>query len=238
MSGIRGDKRIDIGDNIIAEYEQDGYTFEIIVHPEKSWAYREGKNVDITDVLEGYIIFEDARRGRKAMKDDLEYVFGTDEVFKIADQILKHGTIQLTTERRKKLVEEKKEDIIKYIVKNSIDPTKNTPHPPARIERAMEEANVQIDPWEDTKSQAEKIVSELTAIIPIRLEVLKIALKIPSKFASKSYSIVEKYGTIEKDEWQKDGSWIVVLEIPAGLQQKLLDELKSLTKGKFDLKRM
>jgi ribosome maturation protein SDO1 len=238
LSGIRGDKRIDIGDNILASYEKEGYRFEIIVDPKKSWDYRETGDVDITEVLEGYIIFEDALRGRRASEDDLKYIFGTDEVFKIADIILKEGEIQLTTERRKKLVEEKKKDIIAYLVKNSIDPTKDLPHPPARITRAMEEANVQIDPWEDIRSQAERIVSEIASIIPIRLEVLKIALKIPSKFAAKSYGIVERYGTIEKDEWQKDGSWIVVIDIPAGLQQKLVDDLNNLTKGKFELVKM
>ncbi|MHA1268670.1 MAG: ribosome assembly factor SBDS [Candidatus Helarchaeota archaeon] len=238
MSGIRGDKRIDIGNNILVRYEKEGLKFEIIVNDTKAWDYREGKDIDITDVLVGYYIFTDALRGEKAIESDLNYIFGTDDVFKIADIILKEGEIQLTKERRKKLIEDKRKKIINYIVKNSIDPTKNLPHPPARIIRAMEEANIHIDPFMDVKKQAEDIVSKLTPIIPIRLEVLKIALKIPNKFASKSYGIVERYGIIEKDEWQKDGSWIVILQIPAGLQQKLIDDLNNLTKGKFNLKRL
>ncbi|MHA1752228.1 MAG: ribosome assembly factor SBDS [Candidatus Helarchaeota archaeon] len=238
MSGIRGDKRIDIGKNIIASYEEKGLKFEIIVDPDKSWEYRDGKDIDLSNVLIGYTIFEDVMRGERANVEDLIDIFGTDDVFKIADKILKEGNIQLTKERRKRLLEEKRKLLINYLIKNSIDPTKNLPHPPARIERAIEEAKVHIDPFLDIKKQAENVVSKISSIIPIRLEVLRIALKIPSKFSAKSYGIIEKYGTIEKDEWQKDGSWIVIVQLPSGLQQKLIDDMNNLTKGKFELKRL
>jgi len=238
LSGIRGDKRIDLGNNIIASYEEKGSRFEIIVDPNKSWEYKNGKDIDLADILAGYIIFEDATRGKKANEEDLKSVFGTDDVFKIADIILKKGKLQLTTERRRKMVEEKKKQIIDYLVKNGIDPTKNLPHPPARIIRAMEEARVHIDPWRSVEKQAEEIASKIAAIIPIRLEVLRLAIRIPSKFAAKAYGLIEKHARIEKDEWQTDGSWIAVIQIPAGLQQKMVDELNKFTKGKFELKRL
>jgi ribosome maturation protein SDO1 len=42
---------------------------------------------------------------------------------------------------------------------------------------------------------------------------------------------VKNYGEIKRDEWQKDGSWVAVLELPAAMQLELLDKLGKATQG-------
>jgi ribosome maturation protein SDO1 len=56
--------------------------------------------------------------------------FGTTDPLKIADLILKKGTLQLTTDQRRKMVEDKKRQIIDFISRQAVDPKTNLPHPP------------------------------------------------------------------------------------------------------------
>jgi ribosome maturation protein SDO1 len=134
------------------------------------------------------------------------------------------------------MVEKRRRQVIDIIVRNSINPKTGLPHPPARIESAMDEANVMIDSTQTAEEQARDVVKALQPIIPIRMEVQQIAVKIPSDFAPKAYGIVERQGHIAKDEWQKDGSWIAIVEVPAGLRGDLIDALNNLTRGRAEIK--
>ncbi len=73
--------------------------------------------------------------------------FGTTDPLKVADMILKRGTLQLTTEQRRKMVEDKRRQIIDFISRQAVDPKTNLPHPPMRIENAMEQIRYPIDPY-------------------------------------------------------------------------------------------
>ena len=49
---------------------------------------------------------------------------------------------------------------------------------------------------------------------------------------------VKTLGTIIKEEWGRDGSWMFVIEIPAGLQDDLFSKLNGATKGNVETKIM
>ncbi|MHC1592079.1 MAG: ribosome assembly factor SBDS [Candidatus Helarchaeales archaeon] len=239
MVSIRGDKRIDLGDAVIARYETGNKKFEILVNPKKAWDYLyKDKSIDIRDIVISFTIFDDAQRGRKASADELISVFGTDDEFEIARTIIEKGRVQITTEMRREFTKELRRKIIHFISRNAINPKTNLPHPPERIERAMEEAKVNIDPRKDVAEQAEEIVKKIAPIIPIRLERVSIAVRIPAEHAGKAYNLIARYGEISKDEWQADGSWIAVVDLPAGLQAEVQNELNNLSKGKFELKKL
>ena len=72
--------------------------------------------------------------------------FKTTDPTEVAKQILSRGELSLTTDQRRKMVEEKKKQIIQYINKSFVDPKTHVPHPPLRIESAMDEPRVIIDP--------------------------------------------------------------------------------------------
>jgi ribosome maturation protein SDO1 len=235
-TSIRGEKWVDLGNAVIARLELKGSRFEILVDPDKALNFKRGENIDIRDILMGYVIFEDAHRGKKAPEEKLKVAFETDDVFAIASQIIKNGEVQLTAEQRKDMIEEKKKRIIHIIARNSINPQTGLPHPPARIEAAIEEAKVPINPFRDPDEQAKEIVEALRPILPIRIETTKLAVKVPSPYSAKAYSVLERYGTISKDEWGKDGSWICVIEIPAGLRVEVVEKINEFTKGKAQIK--
>jgi ribosome maturation protein SDO1 len=102
----------------------------------------------------------------------------------------------------------------------------------------MEEARVSIDPYLPAEDQVQEIVSQLRPHLPMRSENLEIAIKIPPEFTGKSYGIVKDYATIKKDEWQADGSWVAVLEVPAAMHGELLERLAKATQGNIQSKIM
>ncbi|MDK2783938.1 MAG: ribosome maturation protein, partial [Thermococcaceae archaeon] len=42
---------------------------------------------------------------------------------------------------------------------------------------------------------------------------------------------VRKFGTIKKEEWGSDGSWMFLIEIPGGVEEEFYEKLNALTKG-------
>jgi ribosome maturation protein SDO1 len=236
--GMRGDKRVDIGGAVVARYTSSGDKFEVLVKPTLAWDFRNGKELDIRDILVGYTIFEDALRGKRATDESIEKVFGKMDALEIAKQILLKGDIQLTTDQRRKMVEDKKKEIITYISQNAINPQTGLPHPPARIERALSEIKMTIDPWKNAEDQIKNIVKDLEPIIPIRLEKITLAVKLSGKLQAKAYQILIRNGTITKDEWTADGKWIALVEMAAGMQPKVVDQLQKLTKGQMEIKKI
>lgn len=166
----------------------------------------------------------------------MKEVFGTSDPVKVAEIIIKKGTIHLSTEQRRALQEAKRKRIVSYIAANAINPQTGTPHPPQRIELAMEEAKVNLDPFKSVEEQVGHVLDALRPLIPIRIEKAKIAIKLMPSDVGRCYGEIRSYGSILKEEWQADGSWIGVVEVPAGLQGEFLDRLNERTHGNVDTK--
>ena len=227
---------VKLEDAVIASLEKENETFEILIDPESAQKFKSGEDVNLLESLVIDIIFKDSKKGDKASEDKINKVFGTNDIVEVARNILRDGTIQLTTEQRKQMQENKRKQIVASIVRNAINPQTQAPHPAQRIELAMKEAKVQIDPFKPVDVQVQYVLNSLKAIIPIRFEKLKIAVKISGENYGKCYADITGFGKIMKEEWQKDGSWIGVVEIPAGLQTEFFDKLNKRTKGEVETK--
>jgi Predicted exosome subunit len=102
---------------VIARFEAKGHRFEILVDPDRALELKSGKSISIDGVLISDIVYKDAKKGLKASPEAMREIFGTDDPRTVALEIIKHGEIQLTAEQRRKLIEEKKAQIINLIVK-------------------------------------------------------------------------------------------------------------------------
>ena len=224
--------------SVIARLSSHGKNFEILVDPYKALEVRRGKNVETEDLVVIPEVFEDSAKGEKAGAEDLNRAFGTTDFRAIAYQIIKKGNVQLTTEQRRKMKDEKTKKIIDIIARRAIDPQKNVPHTPQRIARAMEEAKVHVDETQTAESQVEKVVEALRPVIPISIESVEIMVKVPPQYTGKAYGKISEFGNLKKDEWRNDGYWVAVVEIPAGLQGDFYNLLNSLTKGEGEVKVM
>lgn len=220
----------------IARITHDGDHFEILTKPQRALSYRLGKLSSVSEVLVSDTIFTDAGKGLRASEEKLQEVFGTTDSLKIAGVILKKGTLQLTTEQRKQLVEEKRRQIVSFISRECIDPKTNLPHPPLRIEQAMKQIRFSIEPSKGVEEQAKEIIKLLRPIIPLKMEKISVAVRIPPEHASKVYGTVKGFGTIKRDQWQADGSWSAIVEMSAGLYGPFLDKLGKMTRGNLEAK--
>jgi ribosome maturation protein SDO1 len=220
----------------IARIAHDGEHFEILTKPEPALSYRLGKSIPVSQILATDTIFMDAGKGTRASEEKLQEVFKTTDPLKIAEVILNKGTLQLTTEQRKQLVEDKRKQIISFISRECVDPKTNLPHPPLRIEQAMKQVHYSIDPHKTVEEQAKEIMKLLLPIIPLKMEKITVVIRIPPEHASKVYGVVKSFGKIKKDQWQADGSWSAIVEVSAGSYGPLLDKLGKMTRGNLETK--
>ncbi|MCK4243379.1 ribosome assembly factor SBDS [Candidatus Bathyarchaeota archaeon] len=213
-----------------------GDQFEILVHPDPALNFKEGNLIDISQILVVDTVFSDVSKGLRASEDKLKSVFQTLDTSKIAITILKKGELQLTIEQRRRLIDEKRKQIISIISRNCVDPRTGAPHPPLRIKQAMEQIRVIIDPFKDAEEQSKGVIEDLRPILPLKMEQVRTAIKIPPEYAAQSIGVVKDFGTIKKEEWQADGSWVVIVEMPAGVRASFLDKLGRITKGNVQSK--
>ena len=220
----------------VARLTREGEHFEILVKPQPALSYRLGKIESVSEALVTSTVFTDANKGLKPSEDRLLKAFGTTDLLKIADVILKKGALQLTTEQRKQLIEDKRKQIISFISRQCVDPRTNLPHPPIRVEQAMEQIHFSIDPFDEVEKQAKEVVKLLRPILPLKMERVSVAIRIPPEHASRVYGVVKGFGTIKREEWRADGSWSAVVELPAGLYGSFLEKLGEMTRGNLEAK--
>ncbi len=216
---------------VIARLKKSGEVFEVLVDPYLARDLKEGKEVDFEKLLAVEDVFKDSKKGVRVSKDELNKFFGTSDIKIIAKKIILEGEVQITAEQRKEMLEQKRKQIVEYLRRNSVDPRTNAPHPPQRIEMALEQAKIHIDIFKPVEAQIRDIVKALKPILPMRFEEIEIAIKIPPEYTGRAISALYSFGKVVKEEWQRDGSWICIMRIPAGLHGDLLDLLGKVAKG-------
>ncbi|MFH1586963.1 MAG: ribosome assembly factor SBDS [Candidatus Diapherotrites archaeon] len=222
-------------DAVIARFESKGEKFEMLVDPDLAMDLKEGREVNFNDLLVIDTVFKDANKGDEKSEEKVKEIFGTAGINEIAKKIILEGEVQLTTAQRREIMARKRKEIVAFIAMNAVNPQTKTPHPPQRIENAIEEAKLQIDFGKTVQEQIPEFMKELRKLIPISLEQLKLAIRIPAEHAGKAEHILHKY-KLQKEEWQKDGSLIAVVEIPAGMKQELFNEINAITHGEVESK--
>lgn len=227
---------VKLEDAIVARYEAKGHKLEILVDPKVIDMVKGGKDVNIVDYMVIDEVFKDARKGDKVGEEVLKEVFGTTDINEIAKTIIQKGQVQLTTDQRRKMLEDKKKQIVSEIAKNAINPQTNAPHPPQRIEKAIEEAKVHIDPMKSVEEQIPIVLKAIKVILPIRIEKVKIEIKVSADGYGKIYQDIVRSGTLLKEQWLNDGSWVATVEIPAGMQTEFFDMLNKKTHGNVETK--
>lgn len=227
---------VSLDDAVIARLKKGEEHFEILVDPYAAADIIEGKDKDIMQILAIDAIFKDAKKGTHAPSESIQKYFGTDEVAEIAKKIIIKGDIQLTTEQRHKMQKNKRNRIVESICRNAMDPKTKAPHPRQRIELAMEEAGIHVDPFKPVREQVKTTIEALRPIIPISIDQVRISVKIAAEQIGKAYGVVRNFGVLEREDWQSDGSWIGIIKIAAGMQTDFYDKLNDVTKGNVSTK--
>ncbi|MFC7096306.1 ribosome assembly factor SBDS [Halobaculum marinum] len=227
---------ISLDEAVTARLESHGTRFEVLIDPDAALAMKRGEfDGELEDVIAAEDVFENASRGDRPPEEDVEEVFGTTDPMEIIPEVVRRGEIQITAEQRKEMLEQKKKQLINKITRNAVNPQMDdAPHPPERIERALEEAGFTIEPMEPVENQIDDALEALRPVIPIRFDEVTIAVQLPADYAGSGQAKVREFGDLEREEWQNDGSWVGVVTFPAGLQNEFYDLVNEVSQGEAD----
>ncbi|MDZ7730741.1 MAG: ribosome assembly factor SBDS [Natrialbaceae archaeon] len=227
---------ISLDEAVTARLESHGAQFEVLVDPDAALSIKRGEfEGEIEDVIAAEDVFEDAARGDRPAESDLETVFETTDPLEIIPEVITRGEIQITADQRREMQEQKRRQLVNRIARNAINPQMDdAPHPPERIESALEQAGFTVDPMEPVEHQVDDALDALRPVIPIRFEEISIAVQLPAEYAGSAQAKIRQFGTLEKEEWQPDGSWIGVVTFPAGMQNDFYDVVNENTSGEAE----
>ncbi len=222
---------------VVAKYSVGSDQFELFVDSDLAYDYITGKSTNPMLPLQAEEVFTDANKGERPSQEKVKKAFGTNDITKIAEIILKKGTVPMTTDQKNKIAEEKRKQVATIIARNSIDPHTNAPHPLQRIENAMETAKIQLDPFKSANEQVDTVVKKINVLLPIKFATAKLEVIVPAEYANRCYGLLKQYG-IKSEEWQNNGSLKAVVEFPAGMQGEFFEKLNSFTKGSAQTKNL
>jgi ribosome maturation protein SDO1 len=222
---------VTVEDAVIARWETGGSRFEVLVDPQAVQDLKDGKSVDLRDKLALDQVFKDAKKGDKISEEHLERTFHTRDLAEIARQIVLKGEVQVTTEQRHQLQAAKLRQIVQTIARNAMNPQTGAPHPAARIEAAMVQAKIHVDPFKPVDAQVQEVLQKLRPLLPIRLDVVKVRIRLPAQHYPRVIGDIKGLGKLLEEAWLGDGGWSGVVEIPAGLQTELYERLNARTRG-------
>ena len=215
----------------VVKYSYAGEKFEILVKPDPAFDYKLGKITEISKILVSDEIYTDSGKGTRASNELLVKVFKTEDTVKIAEIMMQKGELNLNTEQRKKMTSDKRKQIVTFIAKTYVDPKTHLPHPPLRIEQAMTDGRVSVDPFKNSDEQIKDIIEKLRPIIPLKTENIILEISVPAQFVAQSYTVLKSTGSLKKEDWQPNGSLKAILEIPAAARPNVIDRLGAITKG-------
>jgi len=224
---------ISLDEAVTARLESHGERFEVLVDPDAALAIKRGEfDGDLEDVIAAEDVFENASRGDRPPENALEDVFGTTDPMAIIPEVIERGEIQITADQRREMQEQKRKSLINRITRNAVNPQMDdAPHPPERIESALEEAGFTVDPMEPVENQVDEALEALRPVIPIRFDTITVAVQLPADYAGSGQAQVREFGDLQREEWQADGSWIGVVQFPAGMQNEFYDLVNEVSSG-------
>eukprot|EP01088_Endostelium_zonatum_P001654 TRINITY_DN11997_c0_g1_i1.p1 TRINITY_DN11997_c0_g1~~TRINITY_DN11997_c0_g1_i1.p1 ORF type:complete len:290 (+),score=78.44 TRINITY_DN11997_c0_g1_i1:71-871(+) len=217
----------------VVRYKDGKSTFEIMCKNGTALKFREGDLKSVNDVLFSDEIFSDQSKGERAPEDQLRATFSTTNVSEVAKIILEKGDLQLSTAERKAKVDQKTKEIVNYIHKYYIDPKTKAPHPMTRIENALVQMKVNIDPWIGAEKQFhDKIERKLPEVIPVKKCEIAGTLKVPHAFAAQAQGTIKKWCGNAKEDWDENGLIMEVSVVP-GDYDPFCAAMNDVTKGNY-----
>ena len=215
---------VSLDDSVLARMEKGGKRYELLLDPEMVDDFKnDPDSINIDDFLAMDEVFHDARGGERPTEEAIENTFGTQDILEIAKTILNKGSIQLTTNQRKAIVEKMRQKIIHHIHSQAVDPKTKSPHPVTRIELALEESRYSVDPFKKLELQIKDAVDKLKVLIPLSFETMRLAFKVPGSAYGGAMRVLRNYHV--KDGWLEDGTWACVIEIPAGMKGEIIGQI-------------
>lgn len=212
--------------NTTVRITKAGKHFEILVDLDAALKFKKGESSFIQN--EADFIFTNLKKGDKASSSDLKDSFGTNDENEIVQKIVKGGEVLVSQEHRDEEQDKKFKQVVEFLVVNAIDPQTGNPHTAERLKGALQQAHVNVKNA-PIEGQIKDIVSEISKIIPIKIETRKVKINIPAIHTGKAYGVINQYKS--EENWLDDGSLEVIVDVPAGIIIDFYEKLNGVTHG-------
>ncbi|MDA3856563.1 MAG: ribosome assembly factor SBDS [Candidatus Woesearchaeota archaeon] len=213
-------------------YKKGGNQFEVLVDFEKLNEYKKKHYaISVYDVLADVKIFKDQKKGDVASEILLKESFRGLSEDEILEEILLRGECQIPTSYTNKLREEKKMQVVNYIVENAVNPATKGKYTASMIESEINKLKFNFDPYIIFENQSEEVLKGLKKVIAISIDKIVLEVEIPPKYLGSFYGPFRKFGKILKEYYDRNGNLKIKLEITESLQDKVIDYIKHHTSG-------
>ena len=220
----------------IVRLKKGGETFEVVLKdPDLALDFRKGIEADITDMLKAENIFKDAKKGELASEELVKKWFKTDNPLEAAEIIIREGEFHLTAEQKRVMSEAKRKKLIEFIRMNAVDPKTRLPHPATRIELAMDQAKVHVDPFLGVQEQVKIISDKLREILPLSFERIHLKVRVGAQYAGQAYGTVKGKYNVINEKWNNDGSIDFEIDEVAGAKPEIMNILNKVTNGTVEI---
>jgi ribosome maturation protein SDO1 len=219
---------------IVARLKVGGETFEALCHAHKVREYKEGK-CKLEDVLvDTDNVYKHAHKGERWAAKDLEAAFETTDVLEILQKIVEKGAAQITTDEVREDIVKKRREVVHYIATKYVDPKSGRPHPPTRIESALDMVKgLSIDPKRSAQDITHEILRKLmdTGLALKKLE-MEGTVSCKHNLQGPVQGTLHKMCTILGTSHSHEGV-VFSIGINPGDLDEMLKELAKVTKGEF-----
>jgi len=211
-----------------ARIKKGGKHFEILVDLDEALKVRNKvTNANIGSAILTDAVFTNLKSGEHASTADLEVAFETSDLMVIAEKIIRSGEIERPMEFVKVEQEKKYKQIVDFLSKNAVS-LEGRPYTPDRIMKVLSEVHVNVKN-KPIENQIQEILDQVSKVLPIRIEIKKVKLRIPAIHTGKAYGVVKEF--LKEENWMNNGDLEVVVAVPAGLIMDFYDKINSATHG-------
>eukprot|EP00347_Sterkiella_histriomuscorum_P002246 403368911 len=151
----------------VIRLKKGGKKFEIACYKNKAVNWRNKQESNLSEVLQIDQIFTNVSKGEVAKQKDLQAVFGKMTQDEIVIEILNKGELQVSELERDEHLDSLKKEIANIIAQKCVNTSDGKQFPVSIIMKAMNEANVKINPKDNAKKQALTFIPDLKNVIPI-----------------------------------------------------------------------
>lgn len=217
----------------LVKYKKGKISFEIVTKPGSVKLFLNNK-LGWDKVLAADAIFTNYKKGNVAKMSDLKAAFGTDDVNKCAEIIVKEGDTQTSAKERKENIDDHHKKVVTYMHRSYVDQTGNS-YPIARLELILAESKVQIDPNVNVHKIAEDIIRKMLGKAVFKRNSVDYTVSVDKKYYKDISSIIYKFSpTIHKENRGKENiTWKV--SILSSDMNMFTSEMNKITEGDYKM---
>lgn len=223
---------VNVNESFEVRYKAGKEEFQVLVDFKKLQEFKKNPTqVSVYDVLTDMKVFSNQKKGELASTNRLKAIFDKKSDEEMYKEILTKGECQIPTSYTNGLREEKKKQVINYIVENAINPQMKTRFTPSMIETQVNKIKYSYNPELGHEKQAEEVINHLKKVMPITIEITILEINVPAKFAKALAPKLRAYGHITKEYYDNEGNLRVHLEVIGAGLDKVIIFLKKSTNG-------